>query len=103
MRHRIDFMSLRWRVIRRGPNDERIFGLIAGLIAAAGVIAVAALVRAGHLDPGWLAVALSAFGMTWLLGPVLLPGLAPILDPQWFRTLPRAPRCIAREMSPARR
>jgi len=99
MRHRIDFMSLRWRVIRRGPNDERIFGLVAGLMAAAGVIAVAALVRAGDLDPGWLAVALSAFGMTWLLGPVLLPGLAPILDPQWFRTLPRAPRCIAREMS----
>lgn len=99
MRHRIDFISLRWRVIRRGPNDERVFGLIAGLTAAAGVIAVAALTRAGDLDPGWLAVAISFFGVAWLLGPVLLPGVAPILDPQWFRTLPRPPVRIAREMS----
>lgn len=99
MRHRIDFMSLRWRVIRRGPNDERVFGLISGLIAAAGVIAVAALTRAGELDPGWLAVAISVFGLTWVLGPVLLPGVAPILDSQWFRTLPRPPVRIAREMA----
>ncbi|MBT2483104.1 MULTISPECIES: hypothetical protein [unclassified Microbacterium] len=93
------FAGLRWRVIRHGPHDERGFGLVAGLVAAAGVIAVAVLARTGVLDQSWLTVAVSLLGLTWLLGPILLPGAAPILNPEWFRTLPRPPARIAWEMS----
>lgn len=93
------FASLRWTIIRHGPNDERGFGLVAGTVAAAGVIAVAVLGRTGTIDPAWTTVAVSLFGLTWLIGPILLPGSAPILDPQWFRTLPRSPIRIAREMA----
>ncbi len=99
MRMSAAFASLRWRIIRHGPNDERGFGLIAGLVAAAGVITVAVLARAGTLDQSWLTVALSVFGLTWLFGPILLPGSAPILSPEWFRTLPRQPVKVAREMA----
>ncbi|GAA2362227.1 hypothetical protein GCM10009854_47290 [Saccharopolyspora halophila] len=99
MSARTTFAALRWRIIRHGPNDERGFGLITGLVAAAGVLALAVLARTGTLHPSWLTVGISAFGLTWLLGPILLPGSAPILDPQWFRTLPRRPSRIAREMA----
>ncbi|MUL42728.1 hypothetical protein FZ103_16385 [Streptomonospora sp. PA3] len=93
------FASLRWRIMRHGPNDERGFGLVAGLAAAAGVIALAVLARAGAVHPSWLTAAVSLFGLTWLVGPILLPGSSPVLDPQWFRTLPRRPITIAREMA----
>lgn len=99
MKHRFDFISLRWRLLRRGPIGERIFSLIAGLIAAAGSIVVAAFTSTEDLNPGWLAVVISAFGMTWLFGPLLLPGAAPLMDPQWFRMLPRPTLRIAKEMS----
>lgn len=95
------FAALRWRIIRHGPHDERGFGLVAGLVVAAGVVAVAGLVVGGRLDPSWLAVTLSAFGLTWLLGPILLPGAAPIVDPQWFRTLPRKPWRLACALIPS--
>lgn len=93
------FAALRWRIIRNGPNDERGFGLIVGLVAAAGVLALAVLGLTGVLHPSWLILGVSLFGATWLIGPLLLPGLSPILDPQWFRTLPRNPSRVAREMT----
>ena len=96
---RRDIAALKWRLIRHGPNDERGFGLIAGLIAACSVIALAAAANMGYLDPSWLTVGLSVIGMTWLLGPILLPGSSPVLDPQWFRTLPARPRTIAQAMA----
>lgn len=94
-----EFASLRWLIIRHGPNDERGFGLVTGLVAAAGVLALAVLARTGEVDPSWLTVGLSLFGLTWLLGPVLTPGTAPILNPEWFRTLPRRPTHVARELA----
>lgn len=99
MRMRTAFASLRWRIIRHGPHDERGFGLVAGLVAAAGAITVAVLAGSGSIDQSWLTVAVSIFGLTWLLGPLLLPGSVPILNPEWFRTLPRKPVRIAREMT----
>ncbi|WP_017571159.1 hypothetical protein, partial [Nocardiopsis halotolerans] len=99
MRMSTAFASLRWRIIRHGPNDERGFGLVVGLVAAAGVVALAVLGRAGTVHPSWLTVGISLFGLTWLFGPVLLPGSSPVLHPGWFRTLPRHPVRIAREMA----
>lgn len=99
MRTSTAFASLRWRIIRHGPHDERGFGLVAGLVAAAGAITAAVLAGSGSLDQSWLTVAVSIFGVMWLLGPLLLPGSAPILNPEWFRTLPRRAVRIAREMS----
>lgn len=99
MRMSGQFAALRWRIIRHGPHDERGFGLVAGLVMAAGVITIAVLSRTGVLDQSWLTVAVSVFGLTWLLGPILLPGSAPILNPEWFRTVPRSPARVAREMS----
>ncbi|KAA9155864.1 hypothetical protein F6B41_05100 [Microbacterium lushaniae] len=93
------FASLRVRIVRHGPNDERGFGLITGLVAAAGVVAVAVFGQTGLLHPSWFVVAVSVVGATWLFGPILLPGSSPILDPQWFRTLPRRPISIARAMT----
>lgn len=93
------FAALRWRIIRHGPHDERGFGLIAGLVAAAAVVTVAGLARSGLLHPSWLTVAVSVVGSVWLWGPILLPGSPPVLDPQWFRTLPYPPRRIARAMA----
>ncbi|RKN69128.1 hypothetical protein D7252_17145 [Microbacterium sp. CGR2] len=93
------FASMRWRIIRHGPHDERGFGLVVGLVAAAGVVVLAVLGVSGTVHPSWLIVGISLFGLTWLIGPVLLPGSAPALDPQWFRTLPRRPSTIARELS----
>ncbi|OLT46709.1 hypothetical protein BJF85_15930 [Saccharomonospora sp. CUA-673] len=93
------FAALRWRIMRHGPHDERGFGLVAGLVAAAGVITVAGLANAGVLHPSWLVVAVSLVGALWLLGPILLPGSPPVLDPMWFRTLPSPPRRIARDMA----
>ncbi|MFD1718596.1 hypothetical protein [Georgenia deserti] len=101
MRMRAAFAALRWRIIRHGPNDERGFGLVTGLLAAAGVVVLAVLGRDGTVHPSWMTAAVSAFGLMWLLGPVLLPGSAPVLDPQWFRTLPRRPAVITREMAPS--
>lgn len=96
---RRDLAALRWRVIRNGPNDERGFSLVAGLVAAAGVLTVAVLARDGVVDRSWLTVALTVFGMTWFVGPILVPAASLILDPQWFRTLPRRPRRIAAAMA----
>jgi len=93
------FASMRWRIIRHGPHDERGFGLVVGLVAAAGVIVFAALGVSGAMHPSWLIVGISLFGLTWLIGPILLPGSAPTLDPQWFRTLPQQPARIARDLS----
>lgn len=95
------FAALRWRIIRHGPHDERGFGLVAGLVAAAMVLCVAVLVQGDRLDPSWLTLTLSSWGLTWLLGPVLLPGAAPVMDPHWFRTLPRKPWQVARAMAPS--
>lgn len=95
----VTFAALRWRIMRHGPHDERGFGLITGLVAAAAVVTVAGLTHAGLLHPSWLTVAVSATGSIWLLGPILLPGSPPVLDPQWFRTLPYPPRRIARAMA----
>lgn len=94
-----EFAALRWRIIRHGPHGERVFSLIAGLLAAAAVIVVAVLAVDGTLDRGWLTLAVSVVGLTWLIGPILLPGSAPLLDPGWFRTLPRRPVRIARELA----
>lgn len=91
--------GLRWRIIRHGPHDERGFSLVAGGVVAAGIVLLAQQAATGAIDPGWVVVALTAFGLTWLLGPVLLPGAAPIVDPQWFRTLPRRPWRIACAMA----
>lgn len=91
--------GLRWRIIRHGPHDERGFGLVAGGVVAAGLVLLARQSTTGTIDPGWVVVALTAFGLTWLLGPVLLPGAAPIVDPQWFRILPRRPGRIAGAMA----
>ncbi|QBF45941.1 hypothetical protein [Janibacter limosus] len=95
------FASMRWTIIRHGPHDERGFGLVVGLVAASGVIVLAALGLSGALHPSWLTVGIFFFGVTWLLGPILVPGSSPTLDPQWFRTLPRRPRRIARELAPS--
>lgn len=97
---RMAFASLKWRIVRHGPNDERGFGLIAGGLAAVAVIVLASLVNAGSVDASWLTVAVTIFGLTWFLGPILLPGSAPILNPQWFRTLPKPPAAIARALAP---
>lgn len=93
------FASMRWRIIRHGPHDERGFGLVAGLVVASGVIVLAALCVSGTLHPSWLTVGIFAFGVFWLIGPILLPGSGPILDPQWFRTLPIRPRRIAQGLA----
>ncbi|MFC7458230.1 hypothetical protein ACFQS2_13645 [Brachybacterium sp. GCM10030267] len=97
----VTFAAMRWRIIRTGPNDERAFGLVAGLLAAVAVIVLAVLAQGGDVHPSWVTAAISLVGLTWLIGPVLLPGSAPVLDPQWFRTLPRRPVQIAREMAPS--
>lgn len=96
---RRDFLALKWRLIRHGPNDERGFGLIAGLIVAAAVIALASAANTGYFDRSWLTVGLTVVGMTWVFGPILLPGSSPVLDPQWFRTLPARPRTGALAMA----
>src|SRR5699024_12292330 len=93
------FAALRWRIIRNGPNDERWFSLVAGLVAASGIIIVAGLSRNGTLDPSWLTVALTVFGLTWFVGPILVPAASPMLDPQWFRMLPQRPRQVAAAMA----
>ncbi|HLV82404.1 MAG TPA: hypothetical protein VKY62_01365 [Devosia sp.] len=93
------FRELRWRIIRHGPNDERWFSLIAGLVAAAGVVALAAFTHSGAIHSSWVTVAVSVFGLTWLFGPILLPGSTAILDPMWFRTLPQRGTTIARAMT----
>jgi len=99
MSARRDFAALRWRIIRNGPNDERWFSLVAGLVAASGIIIVAGLSRNGTLDPSWLTVALTVFGLTWFVGPILVPAASPMLDPQWFRMLPQRPRKVAAAMA----
>lgn len=93
--------ALRWRIIRHGPHDERGFSLVAGGIVAASVVVLAQRAASGSVDPGWVVVALTAFGLTWLLGPILLPGAAATVDPQWFRTLPRRPWRVACAMAPS--
>jgi ABC-2 type transport system permease protein len=95
------FVSLRWRILRHGPNDERAFGLIAGLVAAAAVVTAAVLTRMQLLDESWFAVAFSVFTVMWLIGPLLIPGIVSPMNPAWFRTLPRKPRRIARELAPS--
>ncbi|RYX78701.1 hypothetical protein EON76_03220 [bacterium] len=94
-------MSLRLRIIRHGPNDERGFGLIVGLVAAIAVVALAVLIVNEAVDQSWLVVALSAFGLLWLFGPLLMPGVGPILQPEWFRLLPYTPSRIARYLAPS--
>ncbi|MGC2938976.1 MULTISPECIES: hypothetical protein [unclassified Brevibacterium] len=95
------FASLKIRILRHGPHGDRAFGLIAGLVVAAAVVTSAALVSTGTVDDSWLTAAVSILGLTWLLGPILLPGAVPVLNPQWFRTLPTPPSSIAAAMSPS--
>ncbi|KMS82855.1 hypothetical protein ACZ91_56350 [Streptomyces regensis] len=95
------FAALRWRIIRHGPHDERGFGLVTGLVAAAGVVTVAVLAARAAVHPSWLTVAVSVFGLTWIVGPALLPTSAPVVDPRWFRTLPHSPHRIARDLAPS--
>ncbi|MGV3711970.1 hypothetical protein [Pseudolysinimonas sp.] len=93
------FASMRWRIMRHGPHDERGFGLIAGLIAAAGVVVLAVLVRTGAIEESWFVLGFSSFTTMWLLGPLLMPGMATPMNPQWFRTLPHAPWRTARALA----
>ena len=95
------FVALRWRIIRHGPHDERGFSLVAGLIVAIGVVILAVLIRKGTLDQGWLTVAVTIVGLLWFLGPILLPGSAPVLNVHWFRTLPHRPLRIAVALAPS--
>lgn len=95
------FVALRWRIIRHGPHDERGFSLVAGLIVAIGVVILAVLIRAGTLDQSWLTVAVTIVGLLWFLGPILLPGSAPVLNVHWFRTLPHRPLRIAVALAPS--
>ncbi|WP_193070965.1 hypothetical protein [Brevibacterium sp. FME37] len=95
------FASLKLRILRHGPHGDRAFGLITGLVVAAAVVTSAALVSTGTLDDSWLTAAVSILGFMWLLGPILLPGAVPVLNPQWFRTLPTPPFSIAAALSPS--
>ena len=95
------FVALRWRILRHGPHDERGFSLVAGLCLAGGVALMAVLIRAGTLDQSWLTVAVTLIGLLWFLGPILLPGAAPVLNPHWFRTLPHRPHRIASALAPS--
>lgn len=99
MRMGATFASLRWRILRHGPHDERGFGLVAGSAAASGVVVLAVLGLSGAVHPSWLAVAISAFGSVWIIGPILIPGTSSTLHPQWFRTLPARPHTIARGLA----
>lgn len=99
MNRRATFASLRWTILRHGPHDDRAFGLVAGLLLAAGVLVLAVSAGAGLVHPSWLIAAVSLAGLTWLVGPVLVPGTSPVLEPQWFRTLPGNPVRTAREMA----
>nr|WP_314143820.1 hypothetical protein [uncultured Rhodococcus sp.] len=93
------FASMRWRILRHGPHDERAFGLVVGSIVASGVVVLAALGISGTVHPSWLTVGIFAFGVFWAIGPILLPGSSATLDPQWFRTLPERPTRIARNLA----
>ena len=93
------FASMRWRILRHGPHDERGFGLVVGSIVASGIVVLAALGTSGTVDPSWLTVGIFAFGVFWAIGPILLPGSSATLDPQWFRTLPARPTRIARDLA----
>ncbi|GAA1946968.1 hypothetical protein GCM10009689_30190 [Brevibacterium antiquum] len=95
------FVSLKIRILRHGPRDDRAFGLIAGLVVAAAVVMTAVLVSTSRLDDSWLTAAVSVLGLMWLLGPILLPGAVPVLNPQWFRTLPQRPFRIAAMLTPS--
>lgn len=95
------FVSLKLRILRHGPHGDRVFGLITGLVVASGVVTLAALTRSGTLDDSWLTAAISILGVAWFLGPILLPGAVPVLNPQWFRTLPKPPFRIAAALGPS--
>lgn len=92
-------IAIKWRIIRHGPHDERGFSLVAGLAVAAGMLSLSSLVNSGTVDRSWLTLAVTVIGMTWLVGPALLPGTSPVLDPQWFRTLPVPPRSTAKALA----
>lgn len=91
-------IAIKWRIIRHGPHNERAFSLVASLSVSAAMVILSVLVNGGTVDRGWLTLAVTAIGVTWLVGPLLLPGTSPVLDPQWFRTLPMTPRSTAKAL-----
>lgn len=95
------FVSLKIRILSHGPHGDRAFGLIAGMVFAAAVVTAAALGSIGALDDSWLTAMVTVLSLMWLLGPILLPGAVPVLDPQWFRTLPQRPLRIAAALTPS--
>ncbi|HEY4616410.1 MAG TPA: hypothetical protein VIG75_13195 [Citricoccus sp.] len=99
MNRRATFASLRWTILRHGPHDDRAFGLVVGLLVAAGILVLTVSAGAGLVHPSWLTAAVSLVGLTWLIGPFLVPGAPPLLEPGWFRTLPGHPARMAREMA----
>lgn len=101
VRPALTFGSMRWRIIRHGPHDERVFGLAVGLLAAIGVIVLAALSAEKVIGGNWIAVPLALMGAVWLLGPMLSPGSTSIMEAEWFLTLPTGRLRIALSIAPS--
>ncbi|MDO3703371.1 hypothetical protein Q3W71_16995 [Micromonospora sp. C28SCA-DRY-2] len=92
--------ALKLRLFRNGPHDERGFGLVAGLVLAALVVAGASGVARGVLHEGWIAAALTGWGGMWVLGPLAQPRHEPsVLSREWLRGYPVPSWRLARALS----
>ncbi|MEV1004116.1 hypothetical protein [Nonomuraea sp. NPDC050202] len=92
--------ALKLRLFRNGPHNERGFGLVAGLVLAALVIAGAFLAGRGVIHEGWIVVAITGWGGMWLFGPLAQPRHDPsVISREWLRGYPIRPWRLARALS----
>lgn len=81
-------LSLKYKLIKHGPNTERGFSIVTGGILALGIIALSFYVAAGRVGVEWLGLAYLLWGAMWVIGPLMQPSYAmPVLQPAWFSTL----------------